>query len=131
EQSYSLFVCVGGFAWSCGQCPLSAEGAVLAPDDLATQAGHVDGYIRRLLDKAGYSPESVGKLVLYHATDAPAATARMLSQFRKAYPGALLMPVETPFFYYAGMRIEVDVHAAERRAAPVLLKAQTFRIEAV
>src|SRR5439155_25317634 len=54
EHPYSLLVREGGFAWSCGQCPLSAEGAVLAPDDLAAQAGHVDGYIRRLLDKAGY-----------------------------------------------------------------------------
>jgi enamine deaminase RidA (YjgF/YER057c/UK114 family) len=133
EHPYSLLVREGGFAWTCGQCPLSAEGAVLAPDDLAAQAEPVDGYIRHLLDKAGYSPANVGKLVAYYAVDEPAATERMLSHFREAYPGAVLMPVATPFFYYPGMRLEVDVHAAERRAPLVTARddANGLRLQAV
>ena len=122
EHPYSLLVREGGFAWTCGQCPLAPDATVLAPDDLAAQAEPVDGYIRHLLAKAGYAPTNVGKLVAYHAVDAPAATARMLSHFRAAYPGAVLMPVATPYFYYPGMRLEVDVHAAERSAPLVIAR---------
>jgi enamine deaminase RidA (YjgF/YER057c/UK114 family) len=116
EHPYSLLVRARGHAWTCGQCPLAADGAVLAPDDLGMQAGHVEGYIGRLLERAQYARENVGKLVLYHAPDQAAAIDRMLSRFRGAFPGAMLMPVGTPYFYYPGMRVEVDVHAAERRA---------------
>ena len=132
EHPYSLLVRAGGHAWSCGQCPLATDGAVLAPDDLVGQAGHVEDYIRRLLDKAEYSPASVGKLVIYHEAREPAATERMLSHFRSGFPGAILMPVATPFFYYAGMRLEVDVHAAERRA-PLVSREEThgLRLQAV
>jgi enamine deaminase RidA (YjgF/YER057c/UK114 family) len=116
EHPYSLLVRAGGHAWTCGQCPLAPDASVLTPDDLVGQAGPVEGYIRHLLDKAEYSPADVGKLVLYHALDEAAATDRLLSHFRSKFPGAILMPVATPFFYYPGMRLEVDVHAAERRA---------------
>lgn len=132
EHPYSLLVRAGGHAWSCGQCPLAEDGAVLAPDDLLGQAGPVAGYIRRLLDKAELSPAQVGKLVLYHAPHAPADTARLLSQFRTEFPGALLMPVGTPFFYYPGMRLEVDVHAAERRGPLISFDdPRGFRLQAI
>jgi enamine deaminase RidA (YjgF/YER057c/UK114 family) len=131
EHPYSLLVRESGFAWSCGQCPLSAEGAVLAPGDLVAQGTHVDGYIRRLLEKADLAPASVGKLVIYHEAGDVCATERMLSLFRAAYPGAILLPVATPFFYYEGMRIEVDVHAAERRAPLVTREEPGFRLHAV
>ena len=131
EHPYSLLVREGGFAWSCGQCPLSAEGAVLAPNELVAQATHVDGYIRQLLEKADLGPASVGKLVIYHEAGDARATERMLSLFRAAYPGAILLPVATPFFYYEGMRIEVDVHAAERRAPLVTREGPGFRLHAI
>ncbi|MGH7125737.1 MAG: RidA family protein, partial [Stellaceae bacterium] len=131
EHPYSLLVREGGFAWTCGQCPLSAEGAVLAPGDLGTQGDHVDRTIRHLLAAAGLVPESVGKLVVYHEAGDPAATERTLSRFGEAYPGAILLPVATPFFYYEGMRIEVDVHAAEHRAPPVAREGPDFRLRAV
>jgi len=132
EHPYSLLVRAGGHAWTCGQCPLAADGAVLAPDDLVGQAGHVEGYIRRLLDKAEYSPADVGKLVIYHEAGEPAATERMLSHFRTGFRGAVLMPVATPFFYYEGMRLEVDVHAAERRAPLVSREdARRLRLHAI
>src|SRR5262249_1207596 len=131
EHPYSLLVREGGLAWTCGQCPLSGDGAVLAPGDLVAQATYVDGYIRRLLHKADLSPESVGKLGLYHEAGDALATARMLSFFRAAYPGAILLPVATPFFYYEGMRIEVDVHAAQRRAPLVTREGTGFRLQAV
>ncbi|HYC12851.1 MAG TPA: hypothetical protein VEC75_01300 [Stellaceae bacterium] len=131
EHPYSLLVRAGEHAWTCGQCPLSADGAVLEPDDLMAQAAHVEGYIRRLLDKADYSPESAGKLVIYHAPDTAEATRRMLALFRSGFPSAILMPLGTPYFYYPGMRIEVDVHAAERRAPLVTQEQRGFRLQAV
>lgn len=131
EHPYSLLVREGGFAWTCGQCPLSAEGAVLAPGDLLAQAAHVDRYIRHLLEKADLSPESVGKLVLYHEARDALATARMLSLFRASFPGAILLPITTPFFYYEGMQIEVDVHAAERRGPLTKHEGPGFRLQSV
>jgi enamine deaminase RidA (YjgF/YER057c/UK114 family) len=115
EHPYSLLVRTDGLAWTCGQCPLARDGTVLGPDDLGRQADYVADYILRLLDKAEFSQANVGKLVLYHVAAEPADTERMLNRFRIAFPGAVLMPVGTPFFYYPGMRLEVDVHAAESR----------------
>ncbi len=131
EHPYSMLVRAGGHAWSCGQCPLSIDGAVLAAGDLVAQAEHVDRYIRRLREKADLAPENVGKLVLYHEARDPEAAQRMQSLFQRAYPGAILMPIGTPYFYYPGMLIEVDVHAAERRAPLVTREAGGFRIQAV
>jgi enamine deaminase RidA (YjgF/YER057c/UK114 family) len=113
EHPYSLLLRADGLAWSCGQCPLAADGAVLAPDNLCGQADHVIAYISHILDKAQFNAANVGKLVLYHAPLEPRDTARMLERFRTAFPGAVLMPIGTPFFYYRGMRLEVDMHAAE------------------
>ena len=115
EHPYSLLVRTDGLAWTCGQCPLAPDGTVLAPDDLGSQADHVTEYISRVLDKAQLSKAEVAKLVLYHAPAEPGDTGRLLSRFRAAFPSALLMPVATPFFYYPGMRLEVDAHAAEDR----------------
>jgi enamine deaminase RidA (YjgF/YER057c/UK114 family) len=126
EHPYSLLVRTDDLAWTCGQCPLAHDGAVLAPDDLGVQADHVADYISRVLDKAEFSQANVGKLVLYHAPTDPADTERMLNRFQTAFPGAVLMPVGTPFFYYPGMRLEVDAHAAERRG-PLALSCDDVR----
>ena len=115
EHPYSLLVRTDGLAWTCGQCPLTQDGAVLAPDNLGVQADHVADYISRLLVKAEFSQANVGKLVLYHALADAADVERLLNRFQTAFPAAVLMPVGTPFFYYPGMRLEVDAHAAERR----------------
>jgi enamine deaminase RidA (YjgF/YER057c/UK114 family) len=115
EHPYSLLVRAGNLAWTCGQCPLSPEGAVIGPDDLARQADCVADYITRVLAKAELSAADVGKLLLYHAPAEPADTERLLESFASAFPSAVLMPVGTPFFYYKGMRLEVDVHAARSR----------------
>jgi len=132
EHPYSLLVRADGLAWTCGQCPLAPDGSVLAPDDLVQQAEHVEKYIERLLDMAGLSRSSVGKLVLYHGPAEPARTERMLRRFQTAFPGAVLVPVGTPFFYYPGMCLEADVHAAERRS-PITHSSgfQGLRIESV
>jgi len=132
EHPYSLLVRADGHAWTCGQCPLAPDGSVLAPNDLGQQADHVEKYIERILDMAGLSSPNVGKLVLYHAPAQGARTERMLRRFQTAFPGAVLVPVGIPFFYYPGMCIEVDVHAAERRS-PITHSSeiQGLRIESV
>lgn len=133
EHPYSLLVRADGLAWTCGQCPLAHDGAVLAPGDLGRQADHVADYISRVLDKAELSRVNVAKLVLYHAAGAPVDTERMLNGFRTGFPNALLVPVGTPFFYYPGMRLEVDAHAAEHRGPLVVSddKVHGLRIKAV
>jgi enamine deaminase RidA (YjgF/YER057c/UK114 family) len=133
EHPYSLLVRADTLAWTSGQCPLTRDGAVLAPDDSRLQARYVADCISLLLDKTGFSQADVCKLVLYHAPADAAETEHMLNRFRPSFPGAILMPVGIPFFYYAGMRIEVDVHAAER-CGPLTLSHhddQGLRISAV
>jgi enamine deaminase RidA (YjgF/YER057c/UK114 family) len=133
DHPYSLLARANRHAWSCGQCSLSDDGSVLAPDDLARQADHVDDYIQRILGKAELSRANVGKLVLYHSTPDAAGIESMLSRFRAACPDAILLPVGIPFFYYAGMQLEVDVHAAETRAPLVAVhdEQRLLRVQAV
>ncbi|HVM80410.1 MAG TPA: RidA family protein [Stellaceae bacterium] len=131
EHPYSMLVRAGGHAWTCGQCPLAANGAVLAPEDIIGQAEHVDRYIRTLLVKADYTPANVGKLVIYHACQEPAALSQVLSRFGRAYPGALLIPVGTPYFYYPGMKIEIDVHATGHRGPLLSRELYGLRLRAV
>src|SRR5215469_6500989 len=99
DHPYSLLVRANRHAWSCGQCPLSDDGSVLAPDDLARQADHVDDYIQRILGKVELPRGNVGKLVLYHAAPEPAGVETVLSRFRVAQPDTILFPVGVPFFY--------------------------------
>jgi enamine deaminase RidA (YjgF/YER057c/UK114 family) len=133
EHPYSLLVRADHLAWTCGQCPLAHDGAVLAPDDLGRQADYVDHYIQHLLGKAELSRANVGKLVLYYAPAEPAGTERMLNRFLMTFPGVVLVPVGIPYFYYSGMRLEVDVHAAERCAPIAAIRddAHGLRIQAV
>src|SRR5690242_4100864 len=125
EHPYSMLVRADNHGWTCGQCPLAQDGSVLAPDDLLKQAEHVEHYIERLLGKAGFSRANVGKLILYHAPAGPVDTERLSGRFRVAFPEALLLPVSTPFFYYPGMRLEVDAYAAERREPLIVSRDDT------
>lgn len=108
----SLAVMAKGLAISCGQCPLDDAGKVLHADDPAQQAGLVAEMVRGVLGHLPV-PHHAALLVVYHdALD----EAEVLAPLAAAFPGAVLVPVRLPHFYYAGMRIEVDVYATE--AAP-------------
>ncbi len=103
----------GDLAWSCGQCPLDADGQVLFPGDVTAQAERVCGYIENVIGQGGLTADSVAKLLIYHAAPAAAEETAMLSVFRQRFgERPLLVPVQVPHFYYDGMLIEVDVFAA-------------------
>jgi enamine deaminase RidA (YjgF/YER057c/UK114 family) len=107
----SLAVATDGLAVTCGQCPLDAEGRVLAPGDAAAQAALVTTMGQGVL---GHLPKEhhAALLVVYHDCADP---AEVLVPLGRAFPGAELAPVRLPHFYYPGMRIEVDLYAT---AAP-------------
>ncbi len=111
----SLAVAAGGLAVSCGQCPLDDAGRVLAPGDAAAQAQAVARMIAGVLSHlpAGHAPSV---LVVYH----DASPAQVLGPLAAAFPGAALLPVRLPHFYYPGMRIEVDLYATTH-APPLTL----------
>lgn len=106
---YSLFLRAGDLGWSCGQCPLDRDGAVVAPDDGLAQAALVARYAGTVLRKAGLEEGDLRMAVVYHDLPDPAP---VLATLRAAFgPQALLVPVACPAFYYPGMRIEVDLFA--------------------
>jgi enamine deaminase RidA (YjgF/YER057c/UK114 family) len=113
DHPYSLVVRDGAIAWSCGQCPLDKEGHVWAPGDLAEQTRCIVPFIQKGLDGVGLSPESVGKIVVYFVDVGARERQQMMSILRSAFgETALILPLAVPHFYYDGMLIEVDVHAA-------------------
>ncbi|UDL89419.1 hypothetical protein LGH82_30905 [Mesorhizobium sp. PAMC28654] len=110
EHPYSLLVKDGNLVWSCGQCPLDGAGEVLAPGDLLSQAMAVAGFIRQFLAEIGCDASAVGRLVVYYVKTSD-GDAALLGDLFKAQFGreVLVAPIAIPYFYYAGMLIEVDV----------------------
>jgi enamine deaminase RidA (YjgF/YER057c/UK114 family) len=117
EHPYSLVVKDAALAWSCGQCPLDGEGAVLFPGDLLAQAEAVSGFIERYLGEMGCVASAIGRLVVYYAKTAPGDATRLKELFHRAFgPSVQVLPVAVPYFYYDGMLIEVDVFASDDRS---------------
>lgn len=74
----SLAVATDGLAVTCGQCPLDAEGRVLAPGDAAAQAALVAAMGQGVLD---HLPEThhAALLVVYHDCADPAQVPQPLA----------------------------------------------------
>lgn len=110
----SLAVATEGLAVTCGQCPLDAEGRVLAPGNAAEQSALVAAMGQGAL---AHLPQvhHAALLVVYHDCPDP---AEVLDPLARVFPDAELAPFRLPHFYYPGMRIEVDLYATS--AAPRL-----------
>lgn len=116
DHPYSLIVKDGGLAWSCGQCPLDADGAVLFPHDMVAQAKAVAGFIARYLGDMGCATSSIGRLVAYYVKTASNDDRRLKDLFQQAFGQSVqVIPVAVPHFYYEGMLIEVDVFASDEK----------------
>lgn len=114
DHPYSLWLADGAVAWSCGQCPLDADGAVIAPGDLAAQGRFVADLITRTLGTGAITPTQICKLVVYYVPDA--AAPGMLAQMARHFgSGVVTVPVAVPHFYYEGMLIEVDVFSSTQQ----------------
>ncbi len=130
----SQLVREGGFAWSCGQCPLDAEGQVQFKDDLRRQTTLVCEYIEQIAQRGGLDAAAIAKMIVYHVEGMPGAGAAMLQILRQRFGEVpLLVPVGVPHFYYDGMMIEVDVFFGPKvRRLPTATDAETgVSIEAV
>lgn len=107
---YSLLLRSGDLGWSCGQCPLDREGAVIAPGDVLAQAGVVGELARTVLARGNFRTEDLVMAVVY--TTAPDLTP-VVTRLRAALgEKALFVPVIVPAFYYEGMEIELDLFVA-------------------
>ena len=107
---YSLLLRSGALGWSCGQCPLDREGAVIAPGDVTAQAGIVANLARTVLARGGFAVKDLTMAVVYTTAADPAP---VLSRLRAALGDrGLLVPVTVPAFYYPGMEIELDLFVA-------------------
>jgi enamine deaminase RidA (YjgF/YER057c/UK114 family) len=118
EHPYSLIVKEGGLLWSCGQCPLDAEGAVLFAGDLLAQAGAVAGFIERYLGEMACAVSDIARLVVYYVKTLAGDAEALASLFHaRLGPTVVILPVAVPHFYYDGMLIEVDVYGSVSQKA--------------
>lgn len=122
----------GELGWTCGQCPLTDQGAVHAPGDLLAQTEFVCGMIEEVVDRAGFTLSSIGRLHVYFTavTEHEAADALSLIAARFCH-GLIIVPIPVPHFYYDGMLIEVDVFAADNLQVRVPFEADGVRLEMV
>ncbi len=132
EVPVSTAVRDGDLGWTCGQCPLSDQGAVYAPGDLLAQTEFVCDMIETVMARAGFTPSAVGKLHVYFAakteSDAVDALALIAARFDH---GLLIVPIPVLHFYYGGMLIEVDVFAADNLQVLTPFEAGGVRLEMV
>ena len=122
----------GDLGWTCGQCPLSDQGAVYAPGDLLAQTEFVCDMIETVMARAGFTSSSVGKLHVYFAAGTLHETGDMLALIATRFDhGPLIVPIPVPHFYYEGMLIEVDVFAAGNLQVRTPFEEDGVRLEIV
>lgn len=110
---YSALLRDGDRAWTSGQLAIDDSGAVLAPGDIAAQAGIIAANILTLLDDAGLERADVSRLVAYSAAHDSDREAAMEAVFADVFGSAPLIEiVPVPHFYYDGVLLEVDVFCA-------------------
>lgn len=113
DHPYSLVVKDGPLVWSCGQCPLDGDGAVLFSGDLMAQAEAVAGFIAHYLRDMGCAVSAIGRLVVYYVKTREGDAEALAALFHaRLGPAFLVLPVAVPHFYYDGMLIEVDVYGS-------------------
>ncbi|MDT4821602.1 TIGR00004: reactive intermediate/imine deaminase [compost metagenome] len=114
EHPYSLLVQDGGYAWTCGQCPLDENGQVAHENNLIAQTRHVVQSIRTILDHSKLQSPAVAKLVVYYVEQEPDCVQEMIALLEQEFgESSIILPIPVPYFYYSGMLIEVDIHVAE------------------
>ena len=107
EPRVSQAVRVGGFGATCGQCDLDARGRPLHAGELWPQVEAVARHLRRRLEQAGASPRQVRRLEAFYVGPVDEGElAAALCEAVGGEPDVLLVPI--PYFYYPGMRIELD-----------------------
>jgi enamine deaminase RidA (YjgF/YER057c/UK114 family) len=107
EPRVSQAVRVGGFGATCGQCDLDARGRPLHAGELWPQVEAVARHLRRRLEQAGASPRQVRRLEAFYVGPVDEdELAAALCEAVGGEPDVLLVPI--PYFYYPGMRIELD-----------------------
>ncbi len=132
EVPVSTAVRDGDLGWTCGQCPLTEQGAVYAPGDLLAQTEFVCDMIETVMTRAGFTPSAVGKLHVYFAAGSEHEASNMLALIAARFDhGPLIVPVPVPHFYYDGMLIEVDVFATGNLQVRTPFEADGVRLEIV
>ncbi len=122
----------GDLGWTCGQCPLTDQGAVHAPGNLLAQTEFVCDMIENVMARAGFTPSSIGRLHVYFAAHSEPEAANALALIAARFDhGALIVPVAVPHFYYDGMLIEIDVFAAADLQVRVPFEADGVRLDLV
>jgi enamine deaminase RidA (YjgF/YER057c/UK114 family) len=107
EPRVSQAVRVGGFGATCGQCDLDGSGEPRHADELWPQVEAVCRHLRRRLDQVGARVDDIRRLEAFYV--GPVDERELSVALREGVggrPDVLLVPI--PYFYYPGMRIELD-----------------------
>jgi enamine deaminase RidA (YjgF/YER057c/UK114 family) len=124
----STMVRDGEYGWTCGQCPIDQNAAIVSPHDLFEQTHYVCDMIETVLPRASMNTRSIGKLNVYYVDNGNADLALDLIRQRFG-PSLLIVPIAVPHFYYEGMMIEVDVFAGPKCQHKVLFDKNGLQIE--
>lgn len=96
-----------------GQCPLDAEGQVVAPGDLAAQVRQVVANAMQVLAAVGASPEHIAKSVIYVVSDDPGVLAAVWRQLVESELGPAFTTASTLLgvaaLGYQDQLVEVDL----------------------
>jgi enamine deaminase RidA (YjgF/YER057c/UK114 family) len=99
DVKVSQMISVGGYSWSCGQCPLGANGEVLKEYDLVTQTEITCDYIEKMLARADLDWSCVNKLETYYVNSSLNDSLEMMKILEQRAAGkALLVPIVSLIF---------------------------------
>lgn len=113
DVPYSLAIVDHGRFWSCGQCPLDQNARSLFPGRLRQQLGLVAERIIQQFAPHLIAPDQISKLVAYVAPDGVTPLESVEAVLRETLGSVpLVVTIGVPFFYYAGMMVEVDVYGS-------------------
>jgi enamine deaminase RidA (YjgF/YER057c/UK114 family) len=118
KPTVSVAVRAGAVVATCGQCDLDFRGRALNEPDLAVQIDNVGAHLRHAILQAGGEINKLGRVDAFYVPDPRMPEDVLRSRLLAAVPGiapsadVLLVPL--PYFYYDGMKVEIDGQLDEK-----------------
>jgi enamine deaminase RidA (YjgF/YER057c/UK114 family) len=114
EIPYAMAVQAGELIFTCGQCDFDAQGRVLNPGDLWAQTASEIGHLERVLAELDAGLEDLVRLTVFYVSDGGLDEDDYLARIGALLPkgpGPVVVLLPLPYFYYAGMMVEIDAVA--------------------
>ena len=118
KPTVSVAVRAGAVVATCGQCDLDFRGRARGERDLAAQIDTVAVHLRQAVLGAGGEISKLGRVDVFYVPDPRLPEDVLRSRLLEALPGiapsADLLLVPLPYFYYDGMKVEINGQLDEK-----------------